>query len=903
MARWRWSFEEDDDHAASWPRSHRPRHPTGASAMTCSQHKSTACGCGAFVFPQAIFNPPNLAAIDYRVGDYVAFRNQLLRPLPGETELLAWQPSADGDLAVQMMEWWAYIADILTFYNERIANEAYLRTAQLPESVNHLVQLLGYRPRPALGARGMLAALLSSGTRLPLQVPAGLQIQSKPGPGQAPQVFEADKTTAAGMPDVVVADVAPSHLPLLGGDGATLWLAGKVTGIKPADRLLLINAQALNSQSIADFAWIRVKRVVPMSDPLGNAVTQLTFSTISGAIATAAPAADYVLLRSAQSSPLWTFSTTTAVISSGHVDLAGIARGIEAGGLLLIDVAKPAASSGRAIDVVLESPTDVTSPAITVSQPDVRPVQGLQLIMTPQAVIVTSYQEKVWYANGDGASKPTDKTTPAIAIPHAIIHFAAALTDVLPTATHVTVRWAWSPVGQLAPVLAATDYVYSSGGSALVVDPASKAEFPPTSGTVFMEDPAGSAAQTTLTVVAGPPASATPGTLNPAPAAGFASPIDIFFNLFPVSRGKKVPGETLGSGNPMVAGQDFVLSKSPVTYFNDPASISGDNFSSTVEISVNGVRWKEVRSFYGQPPDAQIYLLREDDQAKTHAVFGDGVNGARLPTGVGNIVASYRFGAGGTAPAAETLTSVLTPTPGLKGVRNPLAPTGGAEADSPARLRTLAPKSVLTFNRAVSIDDYATIAMTGGGVTQAAASFAFDPLSQRPLVTLWVAGDDGAVASAAKALAGAGATMRNVRITRATAVVAWLSLTYLRDQRYDDAAVKAALQSALLDPDSGLLGANVLGIGQAIYESQISAACLTVPGVTAIQDLQWRMTNLTIKLVEMFALIPIKVPIKVPAPRNTAQGCTGHRHDPGTGHYFSIPDDNQHLSLNGALAP
>jgi hypothetical protein len=844
--------------------------------MTCSQHQSTTCGCGAFVLPQPIFNPPNLAAVDYRIGDYLAFRERLLSPVLGETELLAWRPTADGDLAVQMMEWWAYIADILTFYNERIANEAYLRTAQLPESVNHLVQLLGYRPRPALGARGTLAALLSSGTRLPLRVPAGLQIQSKPGPGQAPQLFEVDKTTAAGMPDVVVADVAPSHLPLLDGDGASLWLAGKVTGVKPADRLLLINSQALNTQTIGDFAWISVKATAPMSDPLGNAVTQLTFVTISGAIAAGARAANYVLLRSIQSSPLWTYSTNTAVIASDHVELAGIARGIAAGSLLLVDVADPVSF-----------------------RPGGRPRPRPPPTMTPQPVIVESYSESVWYANGDGA---TNTTTPAIGIPHATIYFTGDLNNTLPAKARVTVRWGWSPVGQLAPVLTAADYVYPGGGSALAVDPGSKAGFPLNAAAVYMEDPAGNATSTTLTplaVAAGAPAQAKPGALSPAPSAGFASPIEVFFNLFPVSRGKTVPSETLGSGNPMIAGQDFVLSKSPVTYFNDPASVSGDNFSSTVAISVNGVRWKEVRSFYGQPPGAQVYLLREDDQARTHAVFGDGINGARLPTGVGNVVASYRYGAGGTAPAPETLTSVLTPTPGLKGVRNPLAPTGGAEADSPARLRALAPQSVLTFNRAVSIDDYETIAATGGGVTQAVASFAFDPLSQRPMVTLWVAGDDGAVASAAKALAGAGATMRNVKISRATAVVAWVSLTYLRDERYDDAVVKAALQAALLDPDSGLLGVNVLGIGQAIYESQISAACLAVPGVTAIQDLQWSIAQNRRFVFEEIAFMRYRGS----ALQNNAPRCTGRRHDPGIGHYFSIPDDDKHLSLTGAVAP
>ena len=71
-----------------------------------------------------------------------------------------------------------YIADILTFYNERIANQDYLRTADQPESVAHLIALLGYRPRPAIAATGILAALVSPGQAAVL--PKGLQFQSKP---------------------------------------------------------------------------------------------------------------------------------------------------------------------------------------------------------------------------------------------------------------------------------------------------------------------------------------------------------------------------------------------------------------------------------------------------------------------------------------------------------------------------------------------------------------------------------------------------------------------------------------------------------------------------------------------------------------------------------------------------
>ena len=87
-----------------------------------------------------------------------------------------------------MIEWWAYLCDILTFYNERIANQAYLGTADLPESVNRLIFLLGYRPRPGIGATGTLAALATGPA--PFTLPAGFQVQSKPGPGQQPQIFE-----------------------------------------------------------------------------------------------------------------------------------------------------------------------------------------------------------------------------------------------------------------------------------------------------------------------------------------------------------------------------------------------------------------------------------------------------------------------------------------------------------------------------------------------------------------------------------------------------------------------------------------------------------------------------------------------------------------------------------------
>jgi uncharacterized phage protein gp47/JayE len=276
-------------------------------------------------------------------------------------------------------------------------------------------------------------------------------------------------------------------------------------------------------------------------------------------------------------------------------------------------------------------------------------------------------------------------------------------------------------------------------------------------------------------------------------------------------------------------------------------------------------------------------------------MFGDGVNGALLPTGSGNVVATYRYGAGALAPAAETLTSVLTPQPGLKGVKNPLQPTGGADADSAAKLRSQAPRSVLTFNRAVSLDDYAVIAQGASGVTQVATGFVFDPLSQRPVVTIWVAGDSGAVGAVKAAINGVAVPNQGLNVLVAKPITAVLRLTYILDPRFDDATARTALTTALVDPDVGLLGTYVIGIGQSIYESQIDAACLAVPGVLAIRDLSFAA--------------PDRVQFFVPMPRvgrlrrfGAPPACTGHRFSPGAGNYFAVPNDSLHLILNPGSA-
>src|SRR5262249_6992320 len=139
------------------------------------------------------------------------------------------------------------------------------------------------------------------------------------------------------------------------------------------------------------------------------------------------------------------------------------------------------------------------------------------------------------------------------------------------------------------------------------------------------------------------------------PVSVLKTPLRVLQDVIHLTRGKTVDQEVLGLGNAAVAGQEFVLQKSPLTYI--PA---GDSYQSTLRIHVSGVQWTEVPSFYGQPPDARVFVTYEDDNQKTHVLFGDWVNGSGLPTGA-LVLADYRIGSGADDLDSGSLTVISRP--------------------------------------------------------------------------------------------------------------------------------------------------------------------------------------------------------------------------------------------------
>ena len=101
--------------------------------------------------------------------------------------------------------------------------------------------------------------------------------------------------------------------------------------------------------------------------------------------------------------------------------------------------------------------------------------------------------------------------------------------------------------------------------------------------------------------------------------------------------------EILGSGNASTANQKFTLKQTPLTYIQAPTPTGRQ---STLQVQVDGVSWTGVPSLFEKDPSQQVFATLDQLDGSARIIFGDGIEGATLPTGQNNIRATYRVGSG-----------------------------------------------------------------------------------------------------------------------------------------------------------------------------------------------------------------------------------------------------------------
>src|SRR5262249_43936225 len=143
----------------AWPahaRSRR-RQVSPASNKTVLVPGTETCGCcegiGAST-PQGLTNRIGLSAIAYRIGDYAQFKDSMVAGLSSSNRsaLDRLRTRDADDFTLGLIDAVACAGDVLTFYQERVANESYLRTATERVSLQEMAKLIGYRLRPGVAA-------------------------------------------------------------------------------------------------------------------------------------------------------------------------------------------------------------------------------------------------------------------------------------------------------------------------------------------------------------------------------------------------------------------------------------------------------------------------------------------------------------------------------------------------------------------------------------------------------------------------------------------------------------------------------------------------------------------------------------------------------------------------------
>jgi predicted phage baseplate assembly protein len=219
---------------------------------------SELCGCcasGAQALVVEAENRPELSAVAFRVGTFGMFRQALLHAIAETPALAGLRSRLSDDYSIMLLELWAVVADVLSFYQERIANEGYLRTATTRDSVRRLARLADYQLRPGAAATARLAFTVDAGTRL--IVPAGLRVQSVPAAGEQPQKFETLEPVQVDWRLNRLRIVsAPIFRNPLGAGSREAYLAPDEASpaiaalLQPNDRILVRSSSALEEASI-----------------------------------------------------------------------------------------------------------------------------------------------------------------------------------------------------------------------------------------------------------------------------------------------------------------------------------------------------------------------------------------------------------------------------------------------------------------------------------------------------------------------------------------------------------------------------------------------------------------------------------------------------------------------------
>ncbi len=840
-----------------------------------------ACGCcepQPFETPGE--NPPGQPEIRFRLTTHAGFFGRMTARLArwtlpdgehmGTRPLARLATRARDDFAIAFLDGWATVLEVLDFYQERIANESFLRTATERRSVLELARAIGYELRPGVAASTWLAFTLDSSDHAPSEVliPAGTPVRSIPQKeGERPHTFETSEDLLA-RPEWNAMRPRLARPQSLTLDRSQIWLKGANLGISIGDRMLLVQKVEPGAVSA-----VRPKRVRAIQVDKERDVTRVDLEELPSS---------YGALAISKISP----DNVSQVRGSPRTATMGIEWMPEEDAVLgyrLHRLGWTREDWSHYVDVLMAGLEVHTEVFIF------RQRCG---IFGHNAPLYASLSERVqaqfynWDLSGwsvwkntrkeDGQSTeytPADlyleRSFPSIAWGSWLLLEGEGLHDVFRItgsveqslvgfgmSTRVTGLKLKTPQDQEIHKderfdVRTTSVFFASERLVLAEEPV---ESPVEGNTVALARPvtglepgrwvwiSGELAEPPYTRRSEVRAVASLVHRDGVTTLTFDRALEHRYhresvvlnaNVVSATHGETVE-EVLGSGDGSRPFQQFRLRRPPLTYISAPTPSGG---RSTLTVRVNGMAWREVPSFLSQSGEVRCYTLRHDDEGNAFIQFGDGQQGARLPTGRENVTARYRSGIGLEGQvAAGSLTQLPQRPLGVKGVTNPLEATGAADPETLAQARRNAPLTVLSLDRIVSLKDYENFARAFAGIGKARADVLWQ--GEQQVVHLTLARADGKPLTPDSALyRNLQAAIEGARDRRCEVVLNGfqevrfgLSARLTRDQAYAWKDVEEAVRKALL----AVFSFEAREFGQSVTMAEIVAVIHRVPGVRAV---------------------------------------------------------------------
>ncbi len=703
------------------------------------------------VFPRAIENRAGLPHIDYRIGRYSDIREAMLHALDEADALRAWTYRGQDDPGIALLEGAAVLGDILTFYQELYANEAYIRTARWRESIADLVRLLGYRLSPGLGGNATFAFEIKGDA--PVVIPAGLPLKAQLEPIAKPSDFETTADLTAypwlsrfslyrpleEMPvgpgttefSIELPDQVPVPTPLKPGDRLLIGEADN-----PAAPSLLSNAETVIVDSVRDEHGARIVKIKGALKRTTNAASVVayklgrTFRHFGNASAPTIPIVPSTV--TATSTPGPNSSTVT------NVTLPATEQTMETRDLTLAT-----STTGRTTVSPTLSPTEF---ALESEVHDL--ASGLEMIVEARITvapgspydrmyarrIVSLRNEAAIWGTANGKSTIVTLNSQLERVSTAAVNTfdirQIQLHEV--TAERLTLH-AWKretsqASGNVLNFFGTDPQAQNLLGRRLML---ARAGSDPVIASVTLVQPTGTdpADRMMLRRVT------LDTTVTYAWYSNTAPQVTVYGNIADATEGKHEQDAPLGNGDSRLIFQTFKLPKAPLTYH----IAAGETPPETPELTiwVNGTMWERVPTLFGHDYNEQIYIVREDAENQSWVQFGDGKTGARLPSGVANVVARYRTGTGAYGPLKpETSVQPGARVERLDKVRLPGIASGGADPEDGDNARDAAPGRFQSLDRLVSLQDFESETLAIAGVARAFAAWRIDGASPAVVLTV-----------------------------------------------------------------------------------------------------------------------------------------------------------------------